>query len=440
METITQDKIINNSTKSYFFYLVAILSLFQIYRSYIIDGARTTALVWYFFPDVEFELGLSYLSYIGIIAGLGGFLAIFIQSRADYIGRKPILIIISLTMALMTLVQLITENLVIYTISAFFIAIAGNVFVWMIYISEESPKGKNAVWSTFILMIGIIGPLLFNLLRFFFITNDKDYTIANWKNILYLPILMGFIITFIIIFTFKETSAYKFKQESNSLKQNDKKDSSHSMKMGIVIIFKSSKRKAFIMLMVITVLFTIGFGAGNVIEPYIMIYSAIGSEEYSIIVMISLVGSAFILFFITGRIADRFGRKPVFLIYTILYPISILLQYTWAVHIPSFTERFIIVIALKIIAMGARGGIWTLATLISFELVPTKVRGLGNGLQTFIMFAFGILRTLIVAPLFPLLGIQLIAIISSFFMFPIIPLLIHFIPETKELDLKNISL
>ena len=62
-------------SKSYFFYLVAILSLFQIYRSYTIDGARTTALVWYFFPDVDFEIGLSYLSYIGIISGLGGFLA-----------------------------------------------------------------------------------------------------------------------------------------------------------------------------------------------------------------------------------------------------------------------------------------------------------------------------------------------------------------------------
>ncbi|MHA1670521.1 MAG: MFS transporter [Promethearchaeota archaeon] len=433
-----QDKTCNS--KSYFYYLVTILSLFQIYRSYIIDGARTTALVWYFFPDVEFELGLTYLSYIGIISGLGGFLAIFIQRYADYIGRKPILIIITLTMALMTLIQLITESLVIYTIAAFFIAIAGNIFVWMIYINEESPKGKNAIWSAFILMIGIIGPLLFNFFRFFFITNDKDYTIANWKNILYLPIVMGFIITFLIIFTFRETSAYKFKQGLDSLDQNNINNGSHSMKEGIILIFKSSKKRAYIMLMVITALFTIGFGAGNIIEPYIMIYSAIGSEEYSIIVIISLIGSAGILYFITGKIADHIGRKPVFLIYIILYPISVLLQYTWAVHISNFTERFIVVIALKIIAIGARGGIWTLATLISFELVPTEVRGLGNGLQTFIMFTFGILRTLIVAPLFPILGIQLIAIISCFFMFPIIPLFIRFIPETKELDLKNISL
>ncbi len=438
MEKMTKDKIAN--TKSYFYYLVAILSLFQIYRSYTIDGARTTALVWYFFPDVEFELGLSYLSYIGIIAGIGGFLAIFIQRYADYIGRKPILIVITLMMALMTLIQLLTESVVMYTISAFFIATAGNVFVWMIYISEESPKGKNAIWSTFILMIGILGPLLFNYFRFFFITNDKEYTIAHWKNILYLPIVMGFVIAIIIFFTFKETSAYKFKNNQNSLELRVKKDNSRSMKEGILLIFKSSKRNAYITLMVITVLFTIGFGAGNIIEPYIMIYSAISSEEYSIILIIALIGSAFILYFITGRMADRFGRRPVFLIYTILYPITVIMQYAWAVHIPSLTERFIIVIILKIIAMGARGGIWTLATLISFELVPTEVRGLGNGLQTFVMFTFGILRSLIIAPLFPILGIQLIAIISCFFMFPIIPLLMYFIPETKKLDIKNISL
>jgi MFS family permease len=152
----------------------------------------------------------------------------------------------------------------------------------MVYISEESPKGKNAIWSTFILMIGILGPLLFNFFRFFFITNDKEYTIAHWKNILYFPIIMGFIITFIIFFTFKETTAYIFKKNQNSLEPSTNKDKSHSLKEGVLLIFKSSKRNAYIVLILISVLFTIGFGAGNVIEPYVMNYSAINSEEYSI--------------------------------------------------------------------------------------------------------------------------------------------------------------
>ena len=430
-------------SKGYLLYLISILSLFQIYRSYTIDGPKTTALVWYFFPNVEFELGLTYLSYVGLIAGLGGFLAIFVQKYADHIGRKPILILISLIMATMSLVQLLTDSLIIFTIAAFFITLAGSVNVWMIYMSEEAPKGKNAIWSTIILMVGILGPIIFNISRFFFITNVKEFTILHWKNVLYFSIIAGFVITAIIAYSFKETSAYEFKDlEVSKRKINETQETkeNHSVIGGITKIFKSNTKKAYFTLLIVTILVAIGFGAGNIIEPYMMNYSAMSSQEYSILVIVSLIGTAVILYLITGKVADSWGRKPLLIIYSITYPISVILQYLWAAHITSAPLRFSIMLPLKIIAMASRGGIWTLTTLISIELIPTELRGVGNGLTTFVMIAISIVRLLIVAPLYPVFGIQMIGITLCFFMLPIVPLVYFLIPETRGRDLKRVEI
>ena len=130
-------------SKRYLYYLLGILSLFVAFRSYTLDGPKTTALVWYFFPNSDFETGLTYLSYIGLIAGLGSFLSIFIQKFADKVGRKPILIFISIIFTVMPLIQILTSSILIFTITTFFLIMAANVNVWMIYVNEESPKGKN---------------------------------------------------------------------------------------------------------------------------------------------------------------------------------------------------------------------------------------------------------------------------------------------------------
>ena len=94
-------------SKKYVFYFLGILSLFVAFRSYTIGGPGTTALVWYFFPNISFEEGIAYFSYIGVIARLGGFVSLFVQKFADKIGRKPILIFVSLILTLMPLLQIL---------------------------------------------------------------------------------------------------------------------------------------------------------------------------------------------------------------------------------------------------------------------------------------------------------------------------------------------
>ncbi len=300
-------------SKHYLYYLLGILSLFVAFRSYTIDGPKTTALVWYFFPNLDFETGLTYLSYVGVIAGLGSFCSIFIQKFADKVGRKPILILISTILTVMPLIQILTSSILIFTITAFFLTLAANINVWMIYVNEEYPKGKNAKWSTIILLIGIIGPIIYYINSSIFITNDKTFTILHWKGVLYFSVITGLIITLLIIFTIKETSAYVFKKKLGDIELNEKPQVKYSFRESIRIIFRRGRKKSYIVLIVISVLFSIAVGSGNLLEPYMMNYSLMTSEEFSIILMVGLFG-LIIFYILTGKIADRSGRRILLII------------------------------------------------------------------------------------------------------------------------------
>jgi putative MFS transporter len=386
---------------------------------------------------LDFETGLTYLSYVGVIAGLGSFLSIFIQKYADKIGRKPILILSSIIFTLMPLIQILTTSLVVFIISTFILSTAANVNVWMIYINEESPKGKNAIWSTIILLVGLIGPIFFYLTRSFFITNDKAFTIQNWKGVLYFSVIVGTIATLLFIFTLKETSAYLFKrQEGQEVEQEFQ--TKYSYLESMKTIFRKGRKNSYIALLIISVLFSIAVGSGNLLEPYFMNYSSVTSEEFSLISMFGLFG--LIGFYaLTGEMADRSGRKILIIIYGLTYPISVILQYTWGAHIQHELVRFIIMVVLKILGMSTRAGLWALMMIISIEVIPTEVRGFGNSLLVLVMNITGLLLSLLTAPLFPIFGIQGIALVLTCFMFPIIPLVIFYIPESYGIDLKNVE-
>ncbi|MHA1729849.1 MAG: MFS transporter [Promethearchaeota archaeon] len=417
-------------TTSYRVYLLGIMSIFLAFRSYTLDSPKTTALVWFLFPNLSFEQGMTNLSYVGSFVGLGSFLSIFIKKIADKIGRKKILIFESSVITIASLVQLFSDNLIVFIITFIFFNIVANVNIWMIMINEEAPKGKNAIYSAIMFIIGSIGSITYFVIRPFYITNNKEYTIANWKGILYISIISGIIITFLIIFTVKETSAFKFNQinkQDQPLKTID----------GLKIIFNKSRKKNYIALLVISALFSISVISGNLLEPYMMNYSEVSSEEFSLICLVGIFGLMFFHFF-TGTIADKFGRKKLLVIYSFIYPISVISQYLCA-SIQVDQIRVIILIILKVLGMASRSGLWILLTIISIEIIPTSVRSVGNSLQIFVMNLIGLISGLILAPLYPIIGIRTIAIIASCFMFTIIPLIILFIPESYNQDLKRIT-
>ncbi len=104
------------------------------------------------------------------------------------------------------------------------------------------------------------------------------------------------------------------------------------IKKSIRIIFRKGRKRSYLVLIIITVLFTIAVGSGNLLEPYMMNYSLMTAEEFSIIGMVGIFGLMF-FYFLTGKIADSSGRRMLLIVYSFIYPISVILQYTWGAHI-----------------------------------------------------------------------------------------------------------
>ena len=77
--------------------------------------------------------------------------------------------------------------------------------------------------------------------------------------------------------------------------------------------------------------------------------------------------------------------------------------------------------------------------IVSIEVIPTEVRRVGNGLLVLLMNITGLVLGVLIAPLFPILRIQFIALILACFMFPEIPLVIIYIPESYGIDLKTVE-
>ena len=126
--------------------------------------------------------------------------------------------------------------------------------------------------------------------------------------------------------------------------------------------------------------------------------------------------------FIFGRLADRFGRRPVLMIDVALYA---LLAFASA-----FAPNLIVLLVLRALFGIAMGGEWGVGASLTMETVPAKSRGIVSGiLQT--GYASGyLLAAIAFAVLFPVLGWR------GLFMLGILPALLvlyirRHVPESQ---------
>ncbi|TFG16981.1 MAG: MFS transporter, partial [Promethearchaeota archaeon] len=170
-------------------------------------------------------------------------------------------------------------------------------------------------------------------------------------------------------------------------------------------------------------------------ESYISDSPNLNDDDINLIVMV--MSLAVILgYFFTGFFADKLGRKPLFYIYSLMIPASILT----VIFGSQLPQGAIIPVCIGAALINVSyWGIGVVIRIVILEIVPTEVRGTAGGLKSLIG-ALGITLGLFISSLISLISsLEFAFIILSLILIINIPLIYKFIKETKGIDLSQVK-
>ncbi|MFX1569993.1 MAG: MFS transporter [Promethearchaeota archaeon] len=409
----------------YFIYMIIILIFVEILDTYTTNNLNVVVsdISAEFFPYLSGDAAISLFQVFVAVGTLGMYFVFLNQYFADRVGRKFLLVFTVFGMGISSLLINFSTNIITYTIFLFLLYFFFNSDIWVIYINEESPSGKRAFYTNLVLIGGVVGALLIPVFH------DIASLINNWRIMTYFSIILGIPLSFIIFFTFKETSKYLEIKEDESLLLDRKK----AFKENLQIIFKSSRRKEFLIILIISLI--VGLNNIFILVGEDFLSDSFTSADVDTIVWIMGI-SSIIGYFITGVIADKIGRKPLCYIFSIIFPISIIII-VFGVNLAGG--------ALTMVMIGAGlanlsyWGLRILISIMALEIIPTQTRGTGAGLKT-LTSSVGITVGLILSSIITYnQGLEVSFVVFALMFIAIFILVLLFLRETKGVNLSDIE-
>jgi MFS family permease len=412
----------NRQFFSYFKYMIFILIFIEILDTYTTNSLNVVVsnISAEFLPDLSENAAISLFQIFVAIATLGMYFVFLNQYLADKVGRKFLLVFTVFGMGIASLFINFATNIVVYTIFLFLLYFFFNSDIWVIYINEESPADKRALYTNLVLIGGVVGALLIPVFH---------DIIINWRGMTYFSIILGIPLSLIIFFTFKETSKYLEIKEDNSLLRERRK----IFKENLQTIFKSTRKKEFIVILILSLI--IGLNNLFILVGEDFLSGSFSPDDVDNIVWVMGIASI-IGYFITGVTADKIGRKPLCYVYSILFPISML----FIVFGNNFSEGALIMVMIGAgLANLSYWGLRILISIMALEIIPTHTRGTGSGLKTLSSSA-GITVGLILSSIITInQGLAMSFIIFSLMFIIIFVLVLIFLKETKGVNLSDIE-
>lgn len=343
MATVTESKLLKKQLKrekeiikwekekarpkrnTYFAYLIFIITL--IYATDEIASQIGTLMKTEIANDLFAKFGdtsvtmLDLLSVIGIPFQVIGLLY---RPLADRFGRKTFLIINTIGMSLALLVIFLSNNVFLYFIGACMVQFFIPHDMHVVYIMESSPSKNRARFYSVIKFIANMSVMLIPVLRDNLMTNA-----SQWRNVYFIPAIIGLAASFIAIFFARETDAFidarlrRLKMTDEELALEKAQKSAANAQGGLITALKfAMKHKQLRWLYITAAFLNIGFIASvsyQVIMSYGYAESMYGAFTDDIMDAISIgpITTAIILFplgsaiaqVVMGFICDGKGRK-----------------------------------------------------------------------------------------------------------------------------------
>lgn len=425
MSEINNEKSTGRS-KKYFLYLILILMLVQILDSYatVFPGAIPSTIAESFLSDKSEDVQNSIIAFATGAVSIGMYFLFFSHYLSDKLGRKKMLSITVLGMALASFGMFFSINYIMYMIFVFFLSFFFSSDIWLIYINEEVKSNKRAYYSNIILMAGLLGPIIMVISRFIFIKETGSF----WQGMTFFPMIIGFPLCIIIYFTLKETKRFEMMKESSSIE-------SRSFKEDIGSIFKTESRKPYTFLLIIVFLRGVSGIYLGLFEKYMSDVGTLTQDQVTMVFFL-VIFAVMIAYSINGFLADRIGRKPLLYLWSFIAPISVLI---WVFGAHNTENAFYIVLLGYSLTHISTWGAIGIIRLTTIEMLPTDRRGTGIGFRSLIGGIGGTVGLLLSGVIILFVGLGTTFIIFVMGHFIVIPIAYFFLKETKGVELSEIK-
>lgn len=312
--------------KSYYLpYLIFIITL--IYATDEIASQIGTLMKTEIANDLFSKFGESSVTMLDLLTVVGlpfQVIGLLYRPLADRFGRKTFLIINTVGMSIALLVIFISNNIFLYFLGACMVQFFIPHDMHVVYIMESSPSKHRAKFYSVIKFVANMSVMLIPFLRDALMEN-----VSQWRNVYFIPAIIGLVTSFIAIISARETDAFiearlrRLRMTDEEIAAEKKQKSQANAQGGLINALKFAvKHKQLRWLYITAAFLNIGFIASvsyQVIMSYGYAESIYGTFTDDVMNKISLgpVTQALVLFpigsalaqVIMGFISDGKGRK-----------------------------------------------------------------------------------------------------------------------------------
>ena len=271
-----------------------------------------------------YEDGLALHSSVGVFTYVLGIITPFYKALADKWGRKPLFVISTLGMAVGLLVIHLSSSYIMFLVGFAIISFFMGHDIQIIYILEEAPDKHRAKIYSFLKSFGILGVILIPTLRDILMGDDA----TQWRQIFLVPSIIGFIAVLLVLLFAKDTKVfineriqylsrpYEERQAEKELKKKQKEAQRNQSGVfnGVKYIFSNKDTK---MLIIAHIIFDAAMPAIALYFESSMHRAGMSTSEITkALFMVPVIYAT--ITFLSGFIADKFGRKTTVTGFSIL--------------------------------------------------------------------------------------------------------------------------